>query len=252
MTKTMDGRAGLVTGAAGGIGRATALALSREGASVAVADLSTQQTDGEETVRLIEEKGGRAVFVACDVSSAEDNERLVAETLRSFGRLDFAHNNAGIFGPGSVTDATDADFQRSMAVNVNSVWYGMKAQLKEMRNRGGGAIVNSSSMAGLRAGPNSAPYTASKHAVIGLTRSAAFDYAGDGIRVNAICPGPTLTPLTQGLSPERVSFVVSKLMIQRMGDASEIAEAAVWLLSDQASFITGAALPVDGGATASL
>lgn len=252
MTGSMDGRAGLVTGAAGGIGRATAVALAEEGASVAIADLESAREGGEETVGLVEAAGGKALFVPCDVTSPEDNDRLVAETVSAFGRLDFAHNNAGVFGVGSITDIDDAEFHRVMAINLNSVWYGVRAEVREMRSRGGGAIVNSASMAGLAGGPKTASYTTSKHAVIGLTRAAACDYADENIRVNAVCPGPTHTPLTSGLTEERLARILPKLMIHRMGEAAEIADAVVWLLSDRASFVTGAAIPVDGGATASL
>jgi NAD(P)-dependent dehydrogenase (short-subunit alcohol dehydrogenase family) len=246
----MEGKAGLVTGAAGGIGRATALALAREGAAVVVNDLESRRADGEETVGLIEELGARALFAAGDVSSAADNERLVAETVRTFGSLDFAHNNAGVELQASITDTTEADFDRVMNVNLKGVWLGMKYQIPQMVTQGGGAIVNTSSLAGLISAPELGAYVASKHGVVGLTKTAAVECADKNIRVNAVCPALIRTPMTAGLPEDFLQVLIAPHAIKRIGEPSEVAEAVVWLLSDRASFVTGTAMPVDAGSTA--
>jgi NAD(P)-dependent dehydrogenase (short-subunit alcohol dehydrogenase family) len=246
----MEGKAGLVTGAAGGIGRATALALAREGAAVVVNDLESRRADGEETVGLIEELGARALFAAGDVSSAADNERLVAETVRTFGSLDFAHNNAGVELQASITDTTEADFDRVMNVNLKGVWLGMKYQIPQMVTQGGGAIVNTSSLAGLISAPELGAYVASKHGVVGLTKTAAVECADKNIRVNAVCPALIRTPMTAGLPEDFLRVLIAPHAIKRIGEPSEVAEAVVWLLSDRASFVTGTAMPVDAGSTA--
>jgi NAD(P)-dependent dehydrogenase (short-subunit alcohol dehydrogenase family) len=250
VTALMEGKAGLVTGAAGGIGRATALALAREGAAVVVNDLESRRADGEETVGLIEELGARALFAAGDVSSAADNERLVAETVRTFGSLDFAHNNAGVELQASITDTTEADFDRVMNVNLKGVWLGMKYQIPQMVTQGGGAIVNTSSLAGLISAPELGAYVASKHGVVGLTKTAAVECADKNIRVNAVCPALIRTPMTAGLPEDFLQVLIAPHAIKRIGEPSEVAEAVVWLLSDRASFVTGTAMPVDAGSTA--
>lgn len=252
MSLSMDGKVGLVTGAAGGIGRATARALAREGASVLVVDLPSQEDDGAETVSLIEKDGGTAWFTPCDVTEQKDCDRAVHNVVSRFGRIDFAHNNAGVVVYGSVLDATDEDLSLALSVNVRGVWHGMRSQLKAMRDGGGGSIVNTASVAGLAGVAEGAAYVAAKHAVVGLTRSAAVDYAREGIRVNAVCPGLVRTRMAALLPAEAQEAAVGTQLIQRLAEPEEIAAAVVWLLSDAASFVTGSAVPVDGGATDSL
>lgn len=250
MTGLMEGKNGLVTGAAGGIGRATALTLAREGAAVLVNDLESRRADGEETVRLVEELGGRALFSAGDVSSAADNERLVEEAVAAFGRLDYAHNNAGVELQASITETTEADFDRIMNVNLKGVWLGMKHQIPQMVKQGGGAIVNTASLAGLISAPELGAYVASKHGVVGLTKTAAVECADKNVRVNAVCPALIRTPMTEGISPDFLDVLIAPHAIKRIGEPSEVAEAVVWLLSDRASFVTGTPMAVDAGSTA--
>ena len=250
MPGLLQDQVGVITGAAGGIGRATAIACAREGAAVVIADLARARDDGEETLRLIEEQGGRARFVACDVTSADDQEALVAETVGAFGRLDFAHNNAGIDVIGPFTDIEEADFDRVIAVNLKGVFLGMKFQLREMVRRGGGSIVNTSSLAGLVGSAELAAYVASKHGVIGLTKSAAVEFAERGVRVNAVCPAAIRTPMMEGLPPAAKEAAVAPQAMRRLGEPNEVAEAVVWLCSERSSFVTGVAMPVDAGASA--
>lgn len=250
MPGLLDEKVGLVTGAAGGIGRATAIACAREGAAVVASDLAQAQADGEETVRLIAEQSGRALFVACDVATAADQEALVAEAVESFGRLDFAHNNAGIEAQGPLTEIEEAEFDRVMAVNLRGVWLGMKYQLLQMVRQGSGAIVNTSSLAGLVGSPGLGAYVASKHGVVGLTKTAAVEYAEQEIRINAVCPAAIRTPMMDRLEPEVQEELMAPQAIKRFGETNEVAEAVVWLCSDRSSFVTGVAMPVDAGATA--
>lgn len=250
MTGLMAGKAGLVTGSAGGIGRATALALAREGAAVLVTDLNSRASDGAETVRLIVATGGRAEFSAGDVVSFADQRRLVAETIEAFGSLDFAHNNAGIELTATLLETTEEQFDEIMAVNTKGVWLGMKAQLPKMVEQRSGAIVNTSSLAGLICAPSLGAYTASKHAVLGLTKTAAVEFAEYNIRVNAVCPSAIRTAMIAALSPERQAELASPQAIKRLGEPGEVAEAVVWLLSDRASFVTGTGMQVDAGSLA--
>jgi NAD(P)-dependent dehydrogenase (short-subunit alcohol dehydrogenase family) len=250
MAGMVEGKAGLVTGAAGGIGRATALVLAREGAAVVVNDLESRREDGEETVRLIEQQGGRALFAPGDVSRAADNEALVERTVAEFGSLDFAHNNAGVELQASITDTEEDQFDRVIAVNLKGVWLGMKHQIPQMRRQGGGAIVNTASLAGLIGPPELGAYTASKHGVLGLTKTAAVEVANDNIRVNAVCPAAIRTRMLQSLPQEYQQVLISPQAIKRLGEPAEVAEAVVWLISDRASFVTGIGLPVDAGSMA--
>jgi NAD(P)-dependent dehydrogenase (short-subunit alcohol dehydrogenase family) len=246
----MEGRAGLVTGAAGGIGRASAVALGRAGASVVIADLDSEREGGEETTRLVEQAGGRARFVACDVTRSDQVAHLVDATVRAYGRLDFAHNNAGIGVQGRIVDMSEEDFDRCVAINLKGVWLGLKHELPRMLAAGGGAIVNTASLAGLIGLPQGGAYSASKHGVVGITKTAAVEYAQRGIRVNAVCPAAIETRMTDVLPDELRAQAVAPQAIKRFGRPDEVAAAVVWLCSDRASFITGAALPVDAGATA--
>jgi NAD(P)-dependent dehydrogenase (short-subunit alcohol dehydrogenase family) len=251
MPGLVEGKAGLVTGAAGGIGRATALALAREGAAgVLVCDLESRRADGEETVRLIEQDGGHAAFAAGDVSVEADCQALVASTVRAFGHLDFAHNNAGVELQASIVGTEEADFDRVIAVNLKGVWLGMKHQIPKMLDHGGGSIVNTASLAGLVAVPALAAYIASKHGVVGLTRAAAVEHANDGVRVNCVCPAAIRTAMMDILPSERQQELLAPQAMQRFGEPAEVAESVVWLISDRSSFVTGTALSVDAGAMA--
>ena len=246
----VEGKSGLVTGAAGGIGRATALAFAREGASVVVNDLESRRSDAEETVRLIEEAGGRALAVTGDVTSAADQQTLVAETVAAFGRLDFAHNNAGVELQATVEETDEDGWDRMLNVNLKGVWLGMKHQLPQMRSQGGGAIVNTASLAGLLAVPGLAAYIASKFGVVGLTKAAAIEVADANIRVNCVCPAATRTYMVERLPPERQAELVAPQAVKRIGEPEEVAEAVVWLCSDRASLVTGTAFAIDLGSTA--
>ena len=250
MPGMLEGKAGLVTGAASGIGRACAIRFAEEGAAVVVSDLETSREGGEDAVRTIEEAGGTAEFFPCDVSSSDDNRALVARVVESYGKLDFAHNNAGIGVHRLFHETSDEDFDRIIAVNLRGTFLGMKHQIAEMLSAGGGAIVNTSSNAGLMAVIGLSAYTASKHGILGLTKNAAVEYANDGIRVNAVCPGAIMTPLMSDLPPERAAEILAPQAMTRPGDPAEVAAAVVWLCSDDASFVTGVSLPVDAGSVA--
>ncbi len=242
----------LVTGAGSGIGRATALVFAREGATVACSDIDTES--GEATVRMIEDLGGTASFVRADVSVGADVEAMVQTVVERYGRLDVAHNNAGIGGLGKpIVQHSLSEFERTMAVNTKGVFHGMKYQIPQMLKQGGGAIVNTSSMMGLVGLAGISAYSASKHAVVGLTRSAALEYGSKGVRINCICPGIIRTPINQKYwdeFPEAEKEWLSIEPIGRYGEPEEVAEVVVWMASDEASFMHGHALSVDGGATA--
>ena len=249
----MDGRAGLVTGAASGIGRACAIRFGRAGAAVVVADLESSRAGGEQTVQEIIRAGGRAEFFPCDVSVSADNEALVAHVVTRFGTLDFAHNNAGIGVHRLLHETSDEDFDRVIAVNLRGTFLGMKHQIRQMLENDPpvrGAIVNTSSNAGLRAVMLLSAYTASKHGILGLTKNAAVEYANAGIRVNAVCPGAIMTPLMSNETPERQREILAPQAMTRFGEPEEVAAAVLWLCSDEASFVTGVGLPVDAGSVA--
>jgi NAD(P)-dependent dehydrogenase (short-subunit alcohol dehydrogenase family) len=252
MAGTMEGQAGLVTGGASGIGRACAVRFAAEGAAVVVADLESARAGGEETVATITDAGGRAGFFPCDVAESADNDALVAHVVESYGRLDYAHNNAGIGVHTLFHETSDEDFDRVIAVNLRGTFLGMKAQIRQMLSQGdGGAIVNTSSNAGTHAVKLLSAYTASKHGILGLTKNGAVEYADDGIRVNAVCPGAIMTPLMSGAPPDRQEEIRAPRAMTRFGQPEEVAAAVVWLCMDDASFVTGVALPVDAGSVAS-
>jgi NAD(P)-dependent dehydrogenase (short-subunit alcohol dehydrogenase family) len=245
-----DGRVVLVTGAGAGIGRASARAFGAAGAAVAVVDVDVGL--GEETVALIRHAGGAAArFFRCDVSEEAQVAALVRAVTDSFGRLDYAHNNAGISPvTGNTVSCPKELWDKIIAVNLTGVWLGMKYEIPAMIAAGGGAIVNTSSGVGLKAFPNQPAYVASKHGVVGLTKTAALEFATAGIRVNAICPGATLTPMVESKARAgayTIEGMASMCPMKRIADPDEIAQAAVWLCSAGASFVNGAILPVDGG-----
>ena len=239
----------LVTGGGAGLGRATCLAFAAESAAVVVADRDAEGAAG--TVSLIERKGGSAVSVETDVTQASDCERMVAEATSRFGRLDFAYNNAGMGGEGLPThETTLVHWDALMAVNLTGVFLSMKYEIPAMLETGGGAIVNTSSIRGLVSYPDLSAYTASKHAVFGLTKSAALEYADKGIRINAVCPGVVKTALVEQSYARMPGFEERSLALHpvgRFGEPEEIAATVVWLCSDEASYVAGAGLVVDGG-----
>jgi len=245
----LDGRAALVTGGASGLGRATAVALARAGVRVLVADVNGGM--GSETVQLVEEAGGEGLFVETDVTRTEAVEAMVAACVAAFGSLDFAVNNAGTTGAGGqVADYDLEDWRRTMAINLDGVFFCLRAELPVMVGQGGGSIVNVASGAGLVGFAGLPAYVASKHGVVGLTRAAAIEYAPQGVRVNCVCPGSVRTPMLEGFIGGRAR--VEKMMaagapLGRLGRPEEVAEAIVWLLSDAASYVVGHALAVDGG-----
>ena len=249
MTRSLEGKVAIVTGGSSGIGRAAARLFVRDGAKVVVADINIE--GGEETVQMIAKEGGEALFVKTDVSKAAEVEAMVNKTVESFGQLDCAFNNAGISGePASIVDCTEEDWERVINTDLRGVWLCMKYEIPEMLKRDAGAIVNTTSQLGQVGYPNLCAYTASKHGIIGLTQVAALEYAEYGLRVNAVIPGNTRTPMLAralAMDPAFEAMFVGQEPIGRLADPEEIAEAVVWLCSDAASFVTGSAMAVDGG-----
>ena len=240
------GQVALVTGAASGMGLATARAFAESGASVVLSDVNSEALAAATTA--LKAAGYPALGVVCDVADEAQAASLVEQAVSTFGRLDMAYNNAGILGPMcEMMDETAEGFDQVNAINLRGVWTCMKHELKQMRRQGSGAIVNCSSLGGLVGLPGRAAYHATKHGVIGLTKSAALDNAQQGIRVNAICPGCVDTPMGDGIEPAAMQEFLRDQPIGRMGRAEEVAAAVLWLCSPGASFILGVALPVDGG-----
>jgi NAD(P)-dependent dehydrogenase (short-subunit alcohol dehydrogenase family) len=255
MAGQFDGKVALVTGAASGIGREVALAFGKQGAKVVVSDVAKEGSD--ETARLIHEAGSEATFVQCDVTQSKQVEALISKAVETYGRLDAAVNNAGIEG----TLVTTADYpeemwNRVLSVNLTGHWLCMKYEIPQMLKQGSGSIVNMASILGIVGFATASAYTAAKHGVLGITQVAALEYATQGIRVNAICPGFIETPMVMqrgiavGTHPEAYQQLAALHPMKRLGKPREVAEAALWLCSDAASFVTGTALLVDGGYTA--
>jgi NAD(P)-dependent dehydrogenase (short-subunit alcohol dehydrogenase family) len=247
------GKVAIVTGGSAGIGRAAAIAFAREGAKVVVA--SRRNKEGEDTVQLIKQAGSDGFFIKTDVAKAADVRAMVEKTIATYGRLDYAFNNAGVIEekPGPLVEQSEETFARIMDINVKGVWLSMKYEIPEMLKHGGGAIVNMSSVAGFVGFPGLGIYIASKHAVIGLTKSAAVEYSKSGVRVNAVNPAAIETDMlahVAGDNPEAVTQMAAGHPIGRIGRPEEVADAVVWLCSDKASFVTGHSLLVDGGYTA--
>jgi len=255
MAGILDGKVALVTGGASGIGRATALAMAREGARVAVSDLSKDGIEG--TVALINGIGGQSIAIQGDVTKEADVANMVARTVSAFGRVDCAFNNAGVAGrsvgpPGErIHQLSEASVAKMFSVNLMGVFLCLKHEIAQMlKQGGGGAIVNTASIAGLIGLATSGHYVATKHGVVGLTKTAAIEYAQDGIRVNCVNPGYIKTPMTKETMDERYDEIMAKVPVKRLGVPEEIAEAVVWMCSDKASFMTGASHVIDGGYSA--
>lgn len=257
----MAGKVGMVTAAASGMGRAGAIRFAQEGAAVAVVDIDEAGVNA--VVQEIEAAGGKAIGIAADLTKDEDSARIVKETANAFGGLDFAWNHVGHPGPAAIEGIDMRDYDLAMALNLRTILVSTEAQLPELRARGGGALLYTASTSGLVGSQFSPVYSAAKHGVVGFVKAMAKRYAGDGIRVNAICPGPIDTPMlrvfvarpdqqsTQGKDPEElIRTRGGQTPLGRPGKPDELANAALFLLSDEASFVTGAALPVDGGYTA--
>jgi NAD(P)-dependent dehydrogenase (short-subunit alcohol dehydrogenase family) len=251
MAGLLDGKSALITGGGGAIGRAAALAFAREGARVAVADLIMEAA--RETVALVNAAGGQAISLPGDMSKDGDVRTMIEAAVATYGRLDCAFNNAGIAGwqvdaAGKKTaEWSEEAFDRMIAVNLKGVWLCMRHELPQMQAQGGGAIVNTGSIAGLVGLPTSSAYVAAKHGVIGLTKTAALEYADANIRINAVCPGYIQTRMTGPAMQMRGEAILAQTPLKRMGNPEEIAEMVLWLCSERASYVTGAAYNVDGG-----
>ncbi len=252
MAATMQGKVALVTGGGSGIGRATAFRLAREGIKVMIADYVPE--GAERVVKTIKEAGGDASCVAADVSGTTQVEMMVNKTVETYGRLDYAFNNAGIEGTMADTvNYPEDSFDRTIAINLKAVWLCMKYEIPQMLKHGGGAIVNTASTLGLVAIEGTAAYTAAKHGVVGLTKTAALEYAQKNLRVNCVCPGFIRTAMVERAMDKAMLGEEQMIAIEpigRLGKPEEIAEGVCWLFSDAASFVTGHSLTIDGGWTA--
>jgi len=246
---TLEGKVAIVTGGASGIGRATAILFAREGAKVVIADYNP--TGGQETLEMIKEEGGEATFIETDVSKPGDVERMVKETIKIYGGLDILFNNAGVGETANVAEASLDHWERVLAINLRGVFLGCKYAIPKMIENGGGSIINNASILAEVGFSEAAAYSASKHGVVGLTKTIALDYAGDGIRANTVCPGFIRTPMVmEGLDQQTREYIATLHPLARMGEPEEVAEAVLFLASERSSFITGTCLFVDGGYTA--
>jgi NAD(P)-dependent dehydrogenase (short-subunit alcohol dehydrogenase family) len=247
MEATFKNKVAIVTGGSSGIGKATALAFAKKGAKVVIVDWK----ENDETLNLIKASGGEAIFIKCDVSKTTDVKAMAEKTIEAFGRLDYAFNNAGIEGiAASTQDCTEENWDKTIGVNLKGIWLCMKYEIPEILKQGKGVIINCASVAGLVGFAGLPAYVASKHGVVGLTKTAALECAKLGIRVNAVCPGVIQTPMIDrltGKTKEAVEQFTGLEPVGRFGQPEEIANAVVWMCSDEASFITGHAMAVDGG-----
>lgn len=253
MAGILEGKVAIITGAGSGIGRATSKIFAREGARLLLADIV--EAAGNETLKAVKDAGADAIFMKVDVSKASEPEAMVAKAVASFGRLDCAFNNAGIEGEGALTHkCSEENWNRVIAINLTGVWLCLKAEIAQMLSQGGGgAIVNTSSLAGIAGAVGGPAYVAAKHGVAGLTKAAALEYGRHGIRVNAVCPGPIRTPMMQRImrgSSEAEQRMIRSEPLKRFGEPEEIGETVAWLCSARASYVTGLPMPVDGGAFA--
>jgi NAD(P)-dependent dehydrogenase (short-subunit alcohol dehydrogenase family) len=248
MDKRFTGKVALITGGTSGIGRATAIAFAERGADVVIA--GRREAEGADSLTLVQKAGGQGLFVRVDVNDEAEIEAMVAKTLERFGRLDFAFNNAGVGGLGRATMTATADiYDQIMNINVRGVFFSMKHQIPAILQSGGGAIVNNASVLALRPSANSPIYSASKAAVVGLTKSAALEFAPKGLRINAICPAIIETDMTEQIRGDEQTraYLLSRHPVGRFGQSEEVAASVLYLCSPEASFITGVALPFDGG-----
>ena len=247
MEKQFTGKTAIVTGGSFGIGRATAINFAIRGAKVAIVDC----IEDNETLELIKASGGEAIFIKCDVSNVDEVKKMFEEIIRTFGKIDYAFNNAGIEGISALThECTDENWDRTIGVNLKGIWLCMKYEIQQMLKQGKGAIVNNASIAGLVGFQGLPAYSASKHGIVGLTKTSALEYAKSGIRVNAVCPGVIKTPMIDrftGNDKEAEKQFENMEPIGRMGEPEEVAEVVIWLCSESASFVTGNAMQVDGG-----
>jgi NAD(P)-dependent dehydrogenase (short-subunit alcohol dehydrogenase family) len=251
MPGMLEGKTALITGAGAGIGRAAALVFGREGARVAAADLDAQAA--QDTVAMVNAIGGQAMAISCDVTDPAQVAAMFRDAIATYGKLDCAFNNAGIAGyqvdaaGKRLAEWSDDSFDRMIAVNLKGVWLCMKHEITHMQTNGGGVIVNTGSIAGLAGLPTSSAYVAAKHGVLGLTKTAAIEYAPDNIRVNAVCPGYIRTRMTEDVMRRRGEQILAMVPLKRMGEPDDIAELVAWFCSDKAAYVTGACWNVDGG-----
>lgn len=249
IVQLLKGKSGLVTASGSGIGRGSAIALAKAGANVMVSDVNEE--GGRETVKIITENGGEAKFFKCDVSDEEQVKALIDETVSTFGKLDFAHNNAGInAGLTRIGELDSGDWDKTLKVTLYGTFYSIKHEVNAMLKTGGGSIVNTASGSGLEGAPNMAPYTASKHGIVGLTKTVALEYGKQGIRINSIAPGATITPAVEKWArhaPEQYNSVLETLPAGEMSTPEDQGHAVAFLCSDLAKQINGVTIPVDGG-----
>lgn len=252
MKGRLENKVALITGGGSGLGKAAAIACAKEGAKVVVGHVS--EGSGEKTVAIIKENGGEAISIRADVSKSSEVQAMIQKVVDTYGRLDCAYNNAGVAAPPKLTTETiEEDWDRVISINLKGVWLCMKYEIPEMLKQNKGSIVNASSMVGLIGLAKRAPYAASKHGIIGLTKVAALEYAEAGIRVNALCPAVVRTPIVESIiasDPQAEDKLMSMIPMGRLGTLEEMAEAVVWLCSDASSYVTGHAMSVDGGAVA--